>query len=564
MKLSPNELAIMFLSLGILLFTAKLFGEIAKKYGQPSVLGEILAGIILGPTVLGFFAPSVTDFLFPAEGLRKVVMDSIATISIVLFLLVAGMEADIGTIRKQGKQVFSIGISGIVVPFAMGFAVTYFFPGLFGMEAGSEALFFALFIATALAISALPVIAKTLMDLNYYKSELGMLIVASAIFNDIVGWMMFAAVLSLSGKGDVNHMPIYVTITLTLLFTFFMITIMRRLIHKILPWVQAHFSWPEGILAFSLALTMIGAAATEMIGIHAIFGAFLVGLALGDTHHFREKTRTIIEQFVSAFFAPLFFASIGLNVNFIANFDFTITAVFLVVGTIGKVVGCSAAARFSGEGKRESLAIGFAMNARGAMEIILGLVALNFGLINEKVFVALVILAISTSMLSGPAMKKLLKLKKSFNFRDFLEPKAFVFIDQPVDKYKAIDILSDSLSICTGEHFRTIRNAVAERESIMPTGLKNGVAIPHARLKHLKKPVIATGITTHGIDFGSTDGHPAHCIFLILTPADDNIIQLEILAEIARTFKESGFDSKTVKPVNYTEFLSMIKSNGGA
>lgn len=564
MKLSPNELAIMFLSLGILLFTAKLFGEIAKKYGQPSVLGEILAGIILGPTVLGFFAPSVTDFLFPAEGLRKVVMDSIATISIVLFLLVAGMEADIGTIRKQGKQVFSIGISGIVVPFAMGFAVTYFFPGLFGMEAGSEALFFALFIATALAISALPVIAKTLMDLNYYKSELGMLIVASAIFNDIVGWMMFAAVLSLAGKGDVNHMPIYVTITLTLLFTFFMITIMRRLIHKILPWVQAHFSWPEGILAFSLALTMIGAAATEMIGIHAIFGAFLVGLALGDTHHFREKTRTIIEQFVSAFFAPLFFASIGLNVNFVANFDFTITAVFLVIGTIGKVVGCSAAARFSGEGKRESLAIGFAMNARGAMEIILGLVALNFGLINEKVFVALVILAISTSMLSGPAMKKLLKLKKSFNFRDFLEPKAFVFIDQPVDKYKAIDILSDSLSICTGEHFGTIRNAVAERESIMPTGLKNGVAIPHARLKHLKKPVIATGITTHGIDFGSTDGHPAHCIFLILTPADDNIIQLEILAEIARTFKESGFDSKTVKPVNYTEFLSMIKSNGGA
>jgi Kef-type K+ transport system membrane component KefB/mannitol/fructose-specific phosphotransferase system IIA component (Ntr-type) len=560
MKLSPNELAIMFLSLGVLLFTAKLFGEIARKYGQPSVLGEILAGIILGPTVLGAIVPGLENFLFPTEGLRKVVMESIATISIVLFLLVAGMEADIGTIRKQGKQVISIGLSGIVVPFLLGFCVVYAFPNTFDIKSEVEPFYFALFIATALAISALPVIAKTLMDLNYYKSDLGMTIVASAIFNDIVGWMMFAAVLSLAGKGEIAHLPIYVTITLTIIFTLFMITIMRRVIHKMLPWVQAHFSWPEGILAFSLALTMVGAAVTEMIGIHAIFGAFLVGLALGDSHHFREKTRTIIEQFVSAFFAPLFFASIGLSVNFIANFDLTITLIFLVVGTIGKVVGCGIAARFTGYGSRESLSIGFAMNARGAMEIILGLVALNFGLISEKVFVALVILAISTSMLSGPVMKKLLKLKKSFNFRDFLDSKSFIVIDHSVDKYKAIEVLSDALSLSTGENFNTIRNAVVEREGIMPTGLKNGIAIPHARLKNLKKPIIATAISKPGIDFGSTDGRPSYCIFLILTPADDNIIQLEILAEIARTFKDQGFDGNTDKPENFTEFLSLMVS----
>ncbi|MGE4496335.1 MAG: cation:proton antiporter [Deferribacterales bacterium] len=564
MKLTPNELAVMFLSLGILLFTSKLFGEIAKKYGQPSVLGEILAGIILGPTVLGFFAPGVTDFLFPSEGIRKAVMDSIATISIVLFLLVAGMEADIGTIRKQGRLVFNIGISGIIFPFAVGFAVTYFMPGLFGMDEGQETLIFALFVATALAISALPVIAKTLMDLNYYKSELGMVIVASAIFNDIVGWMMFAAVLSLAGNGDAQHMPLYVTLGLTILFTVFMITVMRRVIHRILPWVQANFSWPEGILAFSLALTMIGAAATEMIGIHAIFGAFLVGLALGDTHHFREKTRTIIEQFVSAFFAPLFFASIGLNVNFIANFDFMVVAIFLVIGTIGKVAGCSAAAVFSGMKQREALAVGFAMNARGAMEIILGLVALNFGLINEKVFVALVVLAIVTSVMSGPAIKMLLKLKKSFNFRDYLEPRAFVLMNNSVDKYKAIETLCAPLAAVTGIRYDTIRAAVMDRESIMPTGLKNGIAIPHARLKELKKPVIAAGIASHGIDFGATDGSPAHCVFLILTPAEDNMAQLEILSGIARTFKEQEFDSRTVRPNNFTEFISMIISSGGA
>lgn len=562
MKLSPNELAIMFLSLGVLLFTAKLFGEIAKKYGQPAVLGEILAGIILGPTVLGSLAPGIENFLFPAEGLRKVVMDSIATISVVLFLLVAGMEADISTIRKQGRAVLNVSLSGIIIPFAIGFGIAFSFPGLLGISEGQETYIFALFVATALSITALPVITKTLMDLNYYKSEMGMTIVTAAIFDDIIGWMLFAMVLSLAGNSEMVHLPLYMTVILTIAFTLFMITIMRRFVHRIIPWVQANFSWPDGVLAFALALTMVGASITEMIGIHAIFGAFLVGLALGDSHHFREKTRTVIEQFVSAFFAPLFFASIGLKVNFIANFDLTITLVFLLVGTFGKVFGCGIAARLSGRSSRESLAIGFAMNARGAMEIILGLVALNVGLINEKVFVAMVILAIVTSMISGPAMKKLLRLQKSLNFKDFLDPKSFVYIDQSVDKFKAIEVLSDALSVSTGEDFNTIRNAVNERESIIPTGLKNGVAIPHARLKSLKRPIIATAISKEGIDFGSTDGRPAHCVFMILTPEGDNITQLEILAGIARSFKDQSFDERSHKPANYTEFLSLLVSSG--
>lgn len=559
MKLSPNEIAVMFLSLGVLLFTAKLFGEIAKKYGQPAVLGEILAGVILGPTVLGTILPGLEHFLFPAEGLRKVVMESIATISVVLFLLVAGLEADIATIRRQGRTVFNISISGIIVPFSLGFLIAYFYPNIMGMHEGIDKTIFSLFIATALSITALPVITKTLMDLNYYKSEMGMTIVASAIFDDIIGWMLFAVILSLAGN-SVAPMPLYMTIILTLGFTFFMVTVMRKIIHKTLPWVQAHFSWPDGVLASALALTMVGAAVTEFIGIHAIFGAFLVGLALGDTHHFREKTRTVIEQFVAAFFAPLFFASIGLKVNFIANFDLVITLAFLVIGTIGKVLGCGLAAKISGRGMRESLAIGFAMNARGTMEIILGLIALNFGLIDEKVFVALVILAIVTSMLSGPAMKSLLRLKKNISFRDFLDPKAFVFMDTPVKKSDFLDKLIQSAVTSTGLDFDMVRNGIYDREAIMPTGLKNGIAIPHTRIRGLKKPIIATGITTGGADFGSSDGSLTYCAFLILSPTDDNITQLEILADIARTFKAQGFDGKAEKPENFTEFLSFLKS----
>lgn len=195
------------------------------------------------------------------------------------------------------------------------------------------------------------------------------------------------------------------TVILTIGFTLFMVTIGRGILNRLLPWVNKQFAWPGGVLSISLALCFLAAAFTEYIGIHAIFGAFIMGVALGDSEHFSERAKEIVHQFINNIFAPLFFVAIGLRVNFVTNFDLLLTLIILVIAFTGKIVGSGLGTKLGGFSWKESLAAGFGMNARGAMEIILGLIALENGLINEKVFVSLVIMALVTSMTSGPLMK---------------------------------------------------------------------------------------------------------------------------------------------------------------
>jgi Kef-type K+ transport system membrane component KefB len=237
---------------------------------------------------------------------------------------------------------------------------------------------------------------------------MGMLIVASAMVDDVVGWLVFSVILGMIGKHG-GTMSVYYTIILTIGFVVFMLTIGRGLLNRVLPWVNKKMAWPGGVLSLSLALCFLGAAFTEYIGIHAVFGAFIVGVALGDSEHFSERAKEIVHQFINNIFAPLFFVSIGLRVNFITNFDPVLTAIIIIIAFAGKIIGSGLGTRLGGFSWRESFAAGFGMNARGAMEIILGIVALENGLINEKVFVSLVIMALVTSMSSGPLMKWMLR-----------------------------------------------------------------------------------------------------------------------------------------------------------
>jgi Kef-type K+ transport system membrane component KefB len=256
---------------------------------------------------------------------------------------------------------------------------------------------------TAMAISALPVIVRILMDLNMFKSRMGLLVVASAMVDDVIGWMIFSVILGMIGKGSV--IPVWYTALLTLLFAALMLTVGRGLLNRFLPWVNRKLAWPGGVLSLSLALCFFAAAFTEYIGIHAIFGAFIMGVALGDSEHFSERAKEIVHQFINNIFAPLFFVSIGLRVNFFTNFDLLLTVIIIFIAFTGKIFGAGLGTRLGGFSWKESLAAGFGLNARGAMEIILGLIALENGLINEKVFVSLVVMALVTSMTSGPLMR---------------------------------------------------------------------------------------------------------------------------------------------------------------
>jgi Kef-type K+ transport system membrane component KefB len=255
-----------------------------------------------------------------------------------------------------------------------------------------------------MAITALPVIARIMMDLGIFKTRMGMLIISSAMINDLIGWLIFSVVLGMISKEHQN-ISLMNTVMLTVGFTVVMLTLGRGLLNRVLPWVNKKLAWPGGVLSLSLAICFLSAAFTEYIGIHAIFGAFIFGVALGDSEHMSERAKEIVHQFINNIFAPLFFVAIGLRVNFVANFDLMLTVVILIIAFAGKIIGSGLGTRLGGFKWNESLAAGFGMNARGAMEIILGLIALENGLINEKVFVSLVIMALITSMTSGPLMK---------------------------------------------------------------------------------------------------------------------------------------------------------------
>ena len=407
LKLSHTELIVLLLSISAMLIISRIFAELGKRLKLPVVMGELIVGIILGPTILGMIFPDVFNFLFPKTGNTPIALDGIFNLSVIMLLFVAGMEVQLSLVLKQGKVAIYTSVFSMIIPFFTGFAVAWFFPEIFSISVEQEPkLLFSLFFGTALSISALPVIARILMDMNLFKTNIGMVIIASAMFNDLLGWLIFSFVLSLTNNDHSAHLSLWYTIAYILGFGLFMLTIGKKIIDKTLPWMQTKLSWPGGVLSISLGICLLSAAFTEAINIHAILGAFIAGIAFGDSVHLREQAREIIHQFVTNFFAPLFFVSIGLRVNFIENFNPLIVAIVLVLAFVGKVLGATIGARLGGMSKNNALAVGFGMNARGAMEIILGTLALNAGLISKPIFVALVIMALVTSLTSGPLMKR--------------------------------------------------------------------------------------------------------------------------------------------------------------
>lgn len=411
-KLLHGEVLNFLIQLSILLIAARIFGELAKKINQPAVIGEIFAGILMGPSFLGTFYPDAFDLLFNQHPRAYIAYDGMAKVGIIFLLFVAGMEVDLPMIFKNGKSALAISLSGILFPFALGFSAAWFFYELLSDQDSEKQLVFSLFFGVALSISALPVIAKTLIDLNLIKSKVGGLILASAMVDDILGWVLFSVILSMMSKNpeQVQSLEsIAYSVGFTFIFMALVLSIGRFVINKLIPIFSKYFSGTSGVITFAISMCFLGAVFTEYIGIHAVFGAFLMGIAFGDSEHFTEKSREVLHQFITNIFAPLFFVSIGLRVNFVENFDIVIISIVLLLSYLAKVIGVGLGAHWSGLNKNEALAVSFGMNARGMMEIILGLLALEAGVIEYKMFVALVVMAITTSITSGPLMKIFLK-----------------------------------------------------------------------------------------------------------------------------------------------------------
>lgn len=401
--LSHQDVVNLFLQLAAMLILARVFAEIARKINQPPVVGEILAGILIGPTILGNFLPEIHTYLFDTNVNSNLALDGFVQISVVLLLFIAGLEVELNVVWSQGKNAFRIAVFSMLIPIICGFILAFSFPEFLGLNI-EEPFVASLFFGLSISITALAVVARILMDLDIFKTQSGLLIIASAMIVDILAWIVFSIILSVSDSGQ-EGLGVFWTIFLTLGFTFFMLTLGKAVIGKTLPWINKNLAWPGGLLSLALATCFLAASFTEFIGIHAIFGAFIIGVALGDSEHLSERAKEILHQFINNIFAPIFFVSIGLKVDFVEGFDPIIVGVVVIVGLLAKIAGGYYGARLSGLPQWKSKLIGFGLNTRGSVDIILGLIALENGLIQEPMFIGLVILALISSIASGPLMK---------------------------------------------------------------------------------------------------------------------------------------------------------------
>jgi mannitol/fructose-specific phosphotransferase system IIA component (Ntr-type) len=381
---------------------------------------------------------------------------------------------------------------------------------------------------------------------------------SSAMFDDLVGWILFGLVLGMMRPNANSGHGIRHTITLVLSFAILMLTIGRWLIHKILPFIQAHSTWPGGVLGFIFSLTLASAAFAEYAGIHAVFGAFITGAAVGESPHLRERTSEHIHQIVTNVFAPLFFASIGLHTNFVTNFDLRVTLVILAVACLGKVLGAGWGARLGGMDMRTAVGVGLAMNARGAMEMILGILALQSGLIHEPMFVALVVMALATSLISAPAIRLVIRGRKTVSLKEIVTNPLFFTNLTSDTKNGVLREMCDRAAPLVGNAPERCFRLVTERERVGPSGWRFGVAVPYARVDGLLRPVVAIGKTSKGIDFGSRDGRPARLIILILTP--DNQSQHDLLADAGQLFSQKETVDRTLAANTFVELIAALNA----
>jgi Kef-type K+ transport system membrane component KefB len=399
---SEHDFALLLFQLFTLLSLALGLGELFRRFGQPTVIGEIFAGILLGPSILGTLAPQISMALF--QGPQTRLLGSLAWLGSVFLLLVAGTEVNLATLIRERRVVAFTSLIGIAVPFSIGLVLGLNLPDAY-LVTPERRLLFSIFIATALSISAIPLVAKILMDLNLLRSNVGQTIMGSAIVNDLLGWILFAVILSMLNTSLQGYGSVIGLVVLTISFAAASLTIGRKLVLRVFDYFHGRSFPSEGILGVAVLIAFLCAAFTQWIGIHAIFGAFMAGVMIGETGEPINGTRELLRQMVFYIFSPIFFASMGLRANFITHFDLPLVLGLLLVAVLAKFIGGCIGAYFGGKEGNQAFIIGFGLIPQGAMGIILAFLALEFSLINETVFVALVCTALVTSILSGPLIK---------------------------------------------------------------------------------------------------------------------------------------------------------------
>ena len=397
-----HPLAILLAQIVTIIFAARLFGWICKKIGQPTVIGEIFAGIVLGPSLVGMYFPEFSDTLFPPDSLGN--LQFLSQIGLILFMFVIGMELDLNILKNKANDAVIISHASIIIPFALGMGLAYFIYGTFA-PAGVQFTSFALFLGIAMSITAFPVLARIVQERGLHKTRLGTVVITCAAADDITAWCMLAAVIAIVKAG--SFVSAFYIIALAAVYVLLMIKIVRPFLSRIGSLYQTKESLSKPIVAIFFLTLLISSYATEIIGIHALFGAFMAGAIMPDNIKFRNIFIEKVEDVSLVLLLPLFFMFTGLRTEIGLLNDaslWKITGIITLVAVVGKFVGSALAAKVVGQSWKDSLTIGALMNTRGLMELVVLNIGYDLGVLSPEIFAMMVIMALVTTLMTGPAL----------------------------------------------------------------------------------------------------------------------------------------------------------------
>jgi Kef-type K+ transport system membrane component KefB len=400
---SASGLGRLFLQLFVILVACAIVAGLFTRLGQPAVVGEMMAGILLGPSLFGWLAPHAFGFLFAPSTLEPLRL--LSQIGVCLFMFAVGMELDVAHLRRQVQTAILVSHSSIVIPYLLGVAFALFVYSALA-KAGASFTAFALFMGISMSITAFPVLVRILKDRRLFNTSLGATATACAAVDDVTAWTILAFVVAIARAANLSAATF--SFALVLIFVGLMLTLVRPAIYRLIG--QPAMEEPEPnrrTLGIVVAIVLASSFSTETIGIHALFGAFLAGVIMPRTNDFREKLAIRVENISSVLFLPVFFAFTGLRTQIgllNTGYDWAVCGIIIGIATLGKLGGSALAARLTGLNGRSSLQLGALMNTRGLMELIALNIGYDLGILSQRIFAMLVIMALVTTTLTGPLL----------------------------------------------------------------------------------------------------------------------------------------------------------------
>ncbi len=400
---SRKPIPLLLFQIVIVALSARLLGILfSRKFKQPSVIGEIVAGILLGPSLLGYFFPEAQEWLFPASSLAN--LTALSQIGLILFMFIVGMELDIKILKNKAHSAVVISHASIVFPFFLGMILAYHLYDNYA-PANVDFLPFTLFLGIAMSVTAFPVLARILQERNLTRTPLGALVITCAAADDITAWILLAMIVAISKAGT----PVYalMTIGLSFLYILGMIFVVSPFLKRLASVYSSRENLTRTAVALVLLILFSSAYSTEIIGIHALFGAFLAGVVMPSDGNLKRMIGEKIEDISVILFLPIFFAITGLKTKITLLNDSSLWMVLLIVivlAVIGKFLGSAIAARLSGSNWEDSLSIGALMNTRGLMELVVLNIGYDLGILSPTLFAIFVLMALLTTLSTGPAL----------------------------------------------------------------------------------------------------------------------------------------------------------------